>query len=216
MQNKKKSSIMKDAFALFAITLVASVALGFVYEITKDVIARKQAEAKATAYATVFQEAKLVDDTNEELILEVEVSSEFLANHGFKQTVIDEVCIAKDENGNPIGYVLTATSREGYAGDIQISLGVRADGTLTKMEILSIKETAGLGMEAQNESFKSQYSEVKTDAFTVIKGTKTADHEIVAISSATVTSDAITNTVNASLAFVNELLDKEVGGVVRE
>ena len=60
----KKSSLMKDAFALFAITLVAALSLGFVYEITKDIIAKREAEAKAQAYAAVYAEAALVDDKN--------------------------------------------------------------------------------------------------------------------------------------------------------
>lgn len=218
MENKKKSSIIKDAMALFSITLVAALALGFVYEITKDVIAKREAEVKAAAYVAVYEQAKLVDDTNEELNQRVADSKEFLLEKGFKHTTIEEVCVAKDENQKAIGYVMTVTSHEGYAGDIKLSLGVKADGTVTKIEILSIKETAGLGMEAQNESFKSQFDNVKTDAFSVInsKAAKNSDKEINAISSATITTNAVTNSVNAGLAFAYELLDQGIGGVVRE
>lgn len=218
MQNKKKSSIMKDALALFSITLVAALALGFVYEITKDIIAQKEAEAKAAAYFAVFAEAKVVDDTDEKLNQMVADSKEFLLTNGIEGTTIEEVCVAKDENQKAIGYVMTVTSHEGYAGDIQLSLGVRADGTLTKIEILSIKETAGLGMEAQNEKFKGQYTEVKTDAFSVIKSqaVKSSDSEINAISGATITSSAVTNSVNAGLAFAKNLLGQGIGGVVLE
>jgi electron transport complex protein RnfG len=97
-------------------------------------------------------------------------------------------------------------------------MGVRADGTLTKIEMLTIKETAGLGMKADESEFKDQFSEINTDAFNVIKAqvVKSSDNEINAISGATITSDAVTNTVNAGLAFANDLLDQGVGGVVRE
>lgn len=218
MQNKKRSSIIKDAFALFAITLVAAVALGFVFEITKEPIAVAKAKAKEEAYAAVFKEAKNIDTTNEELIQSVEKSEDFLSENGFGQSTINEVCLAMDENENPIGYVMTITSHEGYSGDILFSMGVRADGTLTKIEMLTIKETAGLGMKADEKEFKSQYSEIKTDAFTVIKAQvqKSSESEINAISGATITSDAVTNTVNAGLAFANELIDNGIGGVVRE
>ena len=47
-----KNKIIKDALALTLITLVAGVALGGVYEITKDPIAKQEAQAKAEAYAS--------------------------------------------------------------------------------------------------------------------------------------------------------------------
>lgn len=217
MQNKK-SSILKDAFALFAITLVAALALGFVYEITKDIIAKREAEAKAQAYAAVYAQAALVDDKNEDLNNKVADSKDFLTSNGFSSTTIEEVCVAKDSNGNAIGYVMTITSHAGYGGDIKFSMGVKADGTLTKIEILSISETAGLGMKAQEEPFKGQFTEVNADQFTVIKNnaTKSSPSEINAISGATVTSKAITDTVNAGLAFAGELMNEGIGGVVRE
>ncbi len=214
----KKSSLMKDAFALFAITLVAALSLGFVYEITKDIIAKREAEAKAQAYAAVYAEAALVDDKNEELNSMVASSADFLTENGFTDTTINEVCIAKDSNGNAIGYVMTITSHAGYGGDIKFSMGVKADGTLTKIEILQISETAGLGMKALEEPFKSQFTEVNADQLTVIKAAadKSSPSEINAISGATVTSNAITNTVNAGLAFAGELMNEGIGGVVRE
>ncbi len=218
MQTKKRSSIIKDAIALFSITLVAAIALGFVFEITKEPIAIAKAKAKEEAYAAVFQEAKSIDTSNEELIQRVGQSKDFLSEHGFTKSTINEVCLALDETGNVLGYVMTITSHEGYSGDIQFSLGIRSDGTLTKIQMLSIKETAGLGMKANEKEFKNQFTKIKTDAFSVIKSQveKTSESEINAISGATITSKAVTNTVNAGLEFANDLLDNGIGGVVRE
>ncbi|MDD5934205.1 MAG: RnfABCDGE type electron transport complex subunit G [Clostridiales bacterium] len=217
MQNKK-STIIKDAVALFAIALVAALALGFVYEITKGPIADAAAKAKAEAYAAVYPEAVKVDAENEELNKKVEESAEFLAANGFDSSRIDEVCIGKDANDKAIGYVMTITSTAGFGGEIKFSLGIKADGTLTKMEILEISETSGLGSKATEDEFKGQFSDVKTDAFTLIKnGEAKADNtEINAISGATITSTAVTTTVNAGLAFANELLSEGIGGVVSE
>ena len=217
MQNKK-SSLLKDAFALFAITLVAALALGFVYEITKEPIAKKEAEVKAKAYAAIYPEATMVDDKNEDLNNRVKTSADFLEESGFSGTTINEVCIAKDSNDNPIGYVMTITSHEGYGGDIKFTMGVKADGTLTKIEFVTIAETVGYGMEATKEPFKDQFTEVNTDQLTLIKYgvDKTSPSEINAISGATRTSKAVTNTVNAGLAFVSELINEGIGGVVRE
>ena len=57
-----KNKIIKDALALTLITLVAGVALGGVYEITKDPIARQEAQAKAEAYEQVFTDAAAFEE----------------------------------------------------------------------------------------------------------------------------------------------------------
>ena len=52
-----KNKIIKDAIALFVITLVSGLCLGFVYNITKDPIALAEEQAKQESYQTVFPEA---------------------------------------------------------------------------------------------------------------------------------------------------------------
>ena len=215
MQNKK-SSIIKDAFALFMITLVAALSLGFVNEITKDPIAKQKAKAKSEAYQAIYKDAALVDVENEELLQRVETSADFLSQNGFSGATIDEVGIAKDANGASIGYVMTVTSKEGYAGDITFTMGYTADGTMTAMEILTINETAGLGMKATEDSFKGQFTNKKVEQFNLTKTGASAENDIDAISAATVTSSAITNAVNAGLAFANDLLANGIGGVSHE
>ncbi|MBQ3911657.1 MAG: electron transporter RnfG, partial [Lachnospiraceae bacterium] len=55
-ETKQKNTLIHDALILFAITLIAAIALGFVYEITKDPIAQAEAKAKIDAYKAVFPE----------------------------------------------------------------------------------------------------------------------------------------------------------------
>lgn len=214
MQNK--SSILKDAFALFMITLIAALALGFVNEITKDPIAKQKAKAKSEAYQTVYKEATLVDVENEDIKARVEVSEQFLADQGMTGTVIDEAGIAMDENGNSIGYVMTVTSKKGYGGNITFTMGYTADGMVTAVEILSMNETAGLGDRAKEDSFKGQFAQKKVDQFNLTKTGAQAENDIDAISSATVTSTAVTDAVNAGIVFANDLLENKVGGVSHE
>lgn len=215
MQNKKKSTIIKDAIALCAITLVASVALGFVYEITKDPIAKRQAEAKAAAYKAVYEQAVLVDDTQQDVKDRVEASPDFFAEHGFGDVVLEEVCVAKDSNSKAIGYVMTIITNEGYNPPIKFSLGVASDGTVTGLEVLEMQETKGLGEKATTPEFKGQFANKKVDAFELIKSTqdKASDGEINAITGATITSKAVVNTVNAGVAFANALAKDGIGGV---
>ena len=51
---KQKSSIVKDAVALFLITLIAGALLGLVNQITKEPIAKSELAAKEEAYKVVF------------------------------------------------------------------------------------------------------------------------------------------------------------------
>ena len=106
---------------------------------------------------------------------------------------------ASDDSGQMLGYVLTVTDSEGYGGDIQLSMGVRMDGTLNGISILSISETAGLGMNANTDAFKGQFADKNVEQFTYTKNGASADNEIDAISGATITTNAVTNGVNGGL-----------------
>ena len=77
--------------------------------------------------------------------------------------------------------------------------GVAADGTMQGISFLSISETAGLGMRANTDDFKSQFAGKNVESIAYSKTGATADNEIDALSGATVTTNAVTNGVNAGL-----------------
>lgn len=187
-------NIIKNTAILTAITLIAGLLLGVVYEVTKEPIAKSQEAAKQAAYKTVLSDA--------DSFTTVEVVAEQAAQSG---CVVDEVAEAK-KGSETIGYVVTTTSKEGYGGDIQISIGIAMDGTIKGVEVLSISETAGLGMKAQEESFRSQYTNKAVEGFTVTKSGASADGEIDALSGATITSNAFTGAVNTGLSYFKNVL----------
>ena len=193
-----KNKIIKDALALTLITLVAGVALGGVYEITKDPIAKQEAQAKAEAYEQVFTDAAAfeaveMDDTSTKTIRDQ------LDQEGYKAQSIEEVMRAEDQSGETLGYAFAVVTSEGYGGDIRFSMGVQNDGTLNGISILSIGETAGLGMNADTPAFKDQFVGKQVEKLQYTKNGATQDDEINAISGATVTTNAMTNGVNAGL-----------------
>ena len=192
------SKIIKDAIALTLITLVAGMALGAVHGITKEPIARQEALAKEAAYKEVFADAESYEtvEMTDELANQLRSS---LDSEGYKAQSIDEVVDAVDGSGNSLGYVITVITSEGYGGDIKFSMGIQADGTMNGMSILSISETAGLGMRANTDEFKSQFVGKNTDQIVYTKNGASADNEIDALSGATVTTNAMTNGVNAGL-----------------
>ena len=190
-----KNTIMKDTIILTVITLVSGFLLGLVNHITEEPIAHQQQLAKEEAYAAVFEEA----DSFEGVSVETDLQ-EYVNAQGYEAQTIDEIMEAKDASGETLGYVMTVTSSEGYGGDIQFAMGVQEDGTMNGISILSISETAGLGMKADTEEFKSQFAGVQTDAFEYTKDGATQDNQIDPLSGATITTNAMTNGVNAGLA----------------
>ncbi|HIT59886.1 MAG TPA: RnfABCDGE type electron transport complex subunit G [Candidatus Fimousia stercorigallinarum] len=195
-------SLISDCMKLLIITLVAGLALGFVYNLTKDPIAAQNELAKQESYKTVFPDAESfenVDFTEDEI-------QKLCEEHGITGITMTEIMTAKDASGSDLGYVFNVTTSEGYGGDIQLAVGVQSDGTLNGFDALSISETAGLGMNATQDDFRNQFAGVKADQLEVVKDGSGAsdDAKIDAISGATITSSAITGAVNTCLAYTAE------------
>lgn len=171
--------IIKTALSLFIICAVSAGILAAVNLITAPMIEENNLKNA--------EEAKL-------LVLP-------LATGGFTEKT--------DENGNTyyigsdgssdVGYVFT-TSAAGYGGQIEIMTGINNDGTVTGISILSINETPGLGMNAKKDSFLSQYVG-NNGPFTVIKNATASENEINAMTSATITTNAVTKAVNEAIGI---------------
>ena len=206
-KNDKIKSMMKDASILFAITLIAGLMLGFVYELTKEPIRLQKEKAVQEACQVVFEEASQFE------VMEMEPSqgmSTQLAEDGVK---IGTIFNALNETGFSLGYVVQTTSSQGYAGNITLYIGVTSEGTLNGISILEISETPGLGMKAE-EILAPQFINKQVSSFTYTKNGSKSNSEIDAISGATITTSAITNAVNGGLRMVTEELMN--GGSVNE
>lgn len=195
------NKILKNTVILTIITLVSGVALGGVYQITKEPIAKAQEEAKQEAYQQVFEDA----DAFEVLKVDAQEAADAVASAGVDDGAVIDEAVEAIQGGETIGYVITSTDPNGYGGDIQVSVGIQSDGTVSGIAILSISETAGLGMKAAEPDFYEQYSGKQTDHFYVSKDGG-AGEEIDAISGATITSRAVTGAVNSSLGYFQNVL----------
>lgn len=185
--------MLKNVGILLAITVIAGFILGAVYQITKGPIAEAEAAAAMEAYKEVFADA--ADFT------EIEVNADALTAGGITGSDIDKVMEAKGADGSVLGYVFVITNHEGYAGDIQFTLGVSMDGTTNGISILAISETPGLGMEAENV-LKPQFAGKKAAQFQYTKTGAVSEDQIDAISGATITTKAVTRAVNGVLLFI--------------
>ena len=213
MREKSDISIMlKEAGILFAITLLSGLLLGLVYEVTKEPRRLQQERAVKEACIAVFPEAKEAGVELNFEKLEAAPSAGLQEELTQNNVEIGTVYRASDTAGF-YGYVVEAVSTKGYGGDIVLYVGVGADGTVNGVSILEIKETAGLGMEAPNV-LVPQFAGRKVDSFVYTKtGAAPGSNEVDAISSATITTKAVTNAVNGGLKTALELLE---GGAVHE
>ena len=189
--------MLKNAGILLAITVIAGFVLGAVYQITKEPIALAKEAAAMAAYKEVYADAA---DFNE-----LEVKADALVQGGIVGSDINNVFEALGSDGTLLGYVLVVTNHEGYGGDIQFSIGIANDGTTNGISILAIAETPGLGMEAESV-LKPQYAGKNVTQFVVTKTGAASDEQIDAISGATITSNAVTNGVNAGLYYFQNVL----------
>lgn len=198
--------IFHDTGIILGITLIAGLLLGFVYQLTKNPIEEQEIKAQADACAEVFKEV----DENGELAAVVDLSfAEVdvkdwavakLEEEGYTGAVIDTVYEAKTADGNLYGYVLSVTSSEGYGGKINFYMGITTEPMLKGISILSISETPGLGMNAP-KVLVPQFRNKKLEDFVVVKSGAISSNEIDAITSATITSNAVTGGVNTGVRY---------------
>ena len=139
-----------------------------------------------------------------------EAAQTVLNEGGYSAASVNACQEAKDASGTVLGYVLTVTTHEGYGGDIQFTVGVRNDGTLNGISLLSISETAGLGMQA-GDVLVPQFADKNAYPYVYTKTGSTADNEIDAISGATITTNAVTNGVNAGVYYFQTMLQQGAG-----
>lgn len=201
MENRKSEimSSVKDGVILFAITLIAGLLLGFFYQITKDPIAKQQELAVQKACAEVFADADF-----EALAYAPSADlQETLAAEGVE---IGTVFQALDAQGETAGYVVETTSANGYGGDIVLYVGITKEKSVSGVSILSISETPGLGMKAEDVLIP-QFKNKAATTFTYSKTGAVAPGEIDAISGATVTTKAVVQAVNGAVDVADELLE---------
>ena len=116
--------IVKDALVLFAITLVAGILLGVVYQITLDPIAKANENAKEKAYKAVLAEADSFE-TIDALPSDDDINAS--SDIDFSKDKVNEVAIGK-KGSETAGYVVTVTAKS----DAVASFSVVTDGSASE------------------------------------------------------------------------------------
>lgn len=173
-----KNSILRLTLTLFLITAVVAAALAGINAVTAPKIAALKAQKTADAIATVLPgESKELESFSDETGL------------------VEKVW--QSENGYAV-----QVAPSGFGGQVVIMVGVDNDGKVLGLDVISHAETAGLGDtaaadNAKGNAFRVQFSEANAP-FAV-------GENIEAITSATITSKAVTSGVNAAVECVKNM-----------
>lgn len=196
--------IPKPVIALTVITLLAGLALSGVYTMTKDTIDAQKEAAKRASYAVVLPEAVSFDgDAAADAKLEELAGGVYGTKFG--RSRINDFAVGYDASGAVAGYVVSATSADGFEGDITLSIGILPDGTVKGISFTELNETAGMGSRAGDPAFMGQFENRSVTQFVHNKGGASGDNTIDAISGASTTSGAVVNAVNAGLDFFHSV-----------
>lgn len=181
-KNGEFSEIMRVGIILFAITALAALILAGVNMATAPVISEQNAQKIQKAMKDVLPNAK------------TEFAKMDLA-------LPEDTCVTEIYESDA-GFAVMA-SPKGYGGAISMVVGVDKNLTVTGISIISQSETAGLGANCKNETWQKQFVG-KTEEISVVKNGATGN-QIDAISSATITSKAVTKGVNDAIGAVKAL-----------
>lgn len=181
------------AIRLFIITAVATLFLALTNMVTAPITTANNKKAFNESLRDALPEAKVFKTVD------------FKSPKDGSVTVNSIHAGYKDDNRQElVGYVVKTTSSEGYGGDLCVIVGIDKNGEVTKAIISSpFNETAGLGAKAKKSDFIDQFKG-KSGELKVVKREANGDSEISAISSATITSNAVTNCVNTALKVTSE------------
>lgn len=201
----KKDSFMKDALVLSLITLISGCCLGGAYGLTKQKIYEINMASTIESYKQVMPAEEYDDATYADALTTAQSDGKIAADNGGASLI--SVVAAKDASGAETGYIIKG-SAAGYGGSVIVVVGVDADLKVTGISFPeTLPETAGLGQKATEPAFYEQFAG-KGTKLSVKKGGGAGEDEIDAISGATITSTAVTNTVNAATEFVQDYILK--------
>jgi len=190
---KKESTFLNMFLALTLVTLISSAILGYVYELTKEPIARAKAERQNEALRSVLPAY------NNDPVREM-----------YKKAVDGDTLyfFPARKDSALVGIAVETFSPKGFSGMIRLMVGFLPDGTINKIAVLEHNETPGLGdkMDRSKSDFSLQFDGKNPKTFKL--AVKKDGGDVDAITASTISSRAFCDAVER--AYKN--LDLTKGG----
>jgi electron transport complex protein RnfG len=176
----KESTFTNMVLTLFIVTLAASTTLGFIYELTREPIAKAKLREKNMAIRKVVPDFS--NQPNQEAF-QVMVEEDSLTIFPAKQ------------NDQLVGIAVSTSTDQGFSGKIRLMVGFNPDGTINNISVLDHAETPGLGdkIEKSKSDWSKQFKGKNPENFNL--QVKKDGGDVDAITAATISSRAYCDAV---------------------
>lgn len=155
------------------------------------------------------QQAKFIDKAQkllpEAMTFEIAASFDIQTPKGVVTTDIRK---AKDASGNTIGWAFVCEG-PGFADKIKLVVATDAEfKTVAGFDVLASNETPNFGDKIAHDFFNNQYKGIPVGQLTLLKvgDDKKIDSDIIAITGATISSDAVVKMFNNFLPEIQKQL----------
>ena len=183
---RKKMSlkaILIPTLSLFLICAVVTALLAVTNNVTAEKIAANEAQSKQESMLNVCPGVT------------------------YFETVIEDVMyLGVDKDGDPVGYAIS-TVKNGYGGQVKVMTGFDLEGNIIGVDVYyNDDETPGLGKNTSNQAFTDQYKGLTVNEDIVVSKDATAGNSqtVDAVTSATISSRAVTAAVNEACGIFHE------------
>jgi electron transport complex protein RnfG len=176
---KKESTFINMVYVLFLVAAIAGLALGGVYNVTKEPI-------------ELAKKAK-IENAIKEVLPEFDELKESYSVMAYDGTKAKDSLKFTDayKQGEYVGTAIETYTMKGFSGLIKVMVGFKPDGSISNISVLEHKETPGLGTKMDEPKFKDQYLG-KNPANFNLKVTKDGG-DVDAITAATISSRAFSD-----------------------
>lgn len=176
---KKESTFINMVYVLFLVAAIAGLALGGVYNLTKEPI-------------ELAKKAK-IENAIKEVLPEFDELKESYSVMSYDGTKAKDSLKFTDAymGGEYVGTAIESFTMKGFSGLIKIMVGLQPDGSISNISILEHKETPGLGTKMAEPKFKDQFLGKNPESFN-LKVSKDGG-DVDAITAATISSRAFSD-----------------------
>lgn len=186
---KTPSTFLNMVVALFLCSFLSAAALGGVYMLTKDTIARSKIQEKVVAFEKVLPEFN---------------NNPFEERYTVTTDKGDVTLYPAKKDGVLVGIAVDTFSLKGYSGRINVLAGFLPNGVVYNALVIEHKETPGLGskMDAAQSVFPLQFKGKDPQTFRL--KVKKDGGDVDAITSATISSRAYCEAIQAAYDVVKK------------
>jgi electron transport complex protein RnfG len=176
-------STLNLVLRLVVICVAAGLCLGFTYSVTHPIIERLKVDQSNENYRALIPGAEFRD-------------AGYKGDGAYsKITAVQEAV----KGGEVVGWCVDVKA-PGYKNDIDLTVGILADGALAGLRIGAHEETAGLGSKITEPAFYGQFAGARPPL--------ELNRYVDGITGATISSTAVLNAANTVYALYNDQLKR--------